>query len=78
MSDEFEIVRQQQVAAKKPAIYCVISAKYEDVTLVCNVIACFFNEDEAVKAKAYMEKDFPIDKGTGWYEIEKTRLSVMG
>lgn len=70
-------IRKQQVAALKPALYCVVSAKYEDVNLIMSVVACFFTEDEAVKAKAYMEKEYPIPLPIGWYEIETTKLSVM-
>lgn len=77
MSDDFNEVRKQQVAALKPEIYCVLSAKYEDVNLIMVVVACFFTEDEAVRAKAFMEKEFPIPVALGWYEIEKTKLSVM-
>lgn len=78
MSDDFNEVRKQQVAALKPEIWCVLSAKYEDVNLVMVVVVCFFTEDEAVKAKAYMEKEHPIPAALGWYELEKTKLSTFG
>jgi hypothetical protein len=80
MSDdqkELVAMRQQQVAALKPELYCVLSAKYEDVHLVMVVVVCFFTEAEAIKAKEYMEKEFPIPKAVGWYELEKTKLSTM-
>lgn len=80
MSDEqkaLEEMRKNQVAASKPELHCVISAKYEDTNLVMTIVACFFTEGEANKAKAYMEENFKIPQAIGWYEIEKTKLSVM-
>lgn len=77
MSEEFAEIRKQQVAQTKPDIYCVLSAKYEDVNLIMVVVACFFSEAEAIKVKDFMEANQPIPKAIGWYEIEKTRLSFM-
>jgi hypothetical protein len=75
--DDFAEIRKQQVAATKPDLYCVLAAKYEQTDLKVDVIRCFFTEREAELAMAYLQKNKPIDLALGWYEIEKTTLSVM-
>ena len=80
MSDDvidFNKIRQGQVAATKPELFCVSSCKYEDITLVADVHACFFSKEEAEAAMVYMQSNLPIAKSVGWYEIIPTRLSVM-
>lgn len=74
---DFEQVRKQQVAAAKPEIFCVVKCEYIDVNMECTIAACFFTEKEAEKAKEWMEKNSPLLKPVGWYEIEKTKLSAM-
>jgi hypothetical protein len=68
---------KEQIAAKKPPMWCVMSCKYVDTTLVATIHACFFSEPEAIKARDWMEKNSPLDKAIGWYEIEPTKLSSM-
>jgi hypothetical protein len=77
MSEEFALIRQQQVAKTRPEIFCVLSTRYMDVKLLCNVRVCFFSEAEAIKARDWLEKEDPIPQSEGWYEIEKSKLSFI-
>jgi hypothetical protein len=76
ISCEFEDTKEQ-LAKKKPEIFCLLEVRYQDVNLICNVQVCFFTENECIKAREWAEKNAPINKAVGWYEIEKTSLGFI-